>query len=151
MRCNNVCIRFGKWKVRRLNQSRSKVTPKAKFPAGLGEKNGWAVPNWFRRRTFHALISMYEVRLAKRSATEPCLNLSYKEEGYLKGNRKLFLKKNACSVVTIHLSCENNVKHQSARNYTSLQQVPPISTKLHQSALNCTTLHQVTPNSSNLR
>ena len=147
MRCNNVCIRFGKWKVRRLNQSRSKVTPKAKFPAGLGEKNGWAVPNWFRRRTFHALISMYEVRLAKRSATEPCLNLSYKEEGYLKGNRTLFLKKSLVE----WLSRENNAKHQSARKFTSLQQVPPISTKLHQSALNCTTLHQVTPNSSNLR
>ena len=147
MRCNNVCIRFGKWKVRRLNQSRSKVTPKAKFPAGLGEKNGWAVPNWFRRRTFHALISMYEVRLVKRSATEPCLNLSYKEEGYLKGNRTLFLKKSLVE----WLSRENNAKHQSARKFTSLQQVPPISTKLHQSALNCTTLHQVTPNSSNLR
>ena len=147
MRCNNVCIRFGKWKVRRLNQSRSKVTPKAKFPAGLGEKNGWAVPNWFRRRTFHALISMYEVRLAKRSATEPCLNLSYKEEGYLKGNRTLFLKKSLVE----WLSRENNAKHQSARKFTSLQQVPPISTKLHQSALNCTTLHQVIPNSSNLR
>ena len=147
MRCNNVCIRFGKWKVRRLNQSRSKVTPKAKFPAGLGEKNGWAVPNWFRRRTFHALISMYEVRLAKRSATEPCLNLSYKEEGYLKGNRTLFLKKSLVE----WLSRENNAKHQSARTFTSLQQVPPISTKLHQSALNCTTLHQVIPNSSNLR
>ena len=147
MRCNNVCIRFGKWKVRRLNQSRSKVTPKAKFPAGLGEKNGWAVPNWFRRRTFHALISMYEVRLGKRSATEPCLNLSYKEEGYLKGNRTLFLKKSLVE----WLSRENNAKHQSARKFTSLQQVPPISTKLHQSALNCTTLHQVTPNSSNLR
>ena len=26
--------------VRRLNQSRSKVAPKAKFLAGLGEKNG---------------------------------------------------------------------------------------------------------------
>ena len=147
MRCNNVCIRFGKWKVRRLNQSRSKVTPKAKFPAGLGEKNGWAVPNWFRRRTFHALISMYEVRLVKRSATEPCLNLSYKQEGYLKGNRTLFLKKSLVE----WLSRENNAKHQSARKFTSLQQVPPISTKLHQSALNCTTLHQVTPNSSNLR
>ena len=147
MRCNNVCIGFGKWKVRRLNQSRSKVTPKAKFPAGLGEKNGWTVPNWFRRRTFHALISMYEVRLAKRSATEPCLNLSYKEEGYLKGNRTLFLKKSLVE----WLSRENNAKHQSARKFTSLQQVPPISTKLHQSALNCTTLHQVTPNSSNLR
>ena len=33
----NLCIRFGTWKVRRLNQSRSKVAPnwKAKFPAFL--------------------------------------------------------------------------------------------------------------------
>ena len=45
-RYNNLCITFGTWKVRRLNQSRSKVAPKAKFLAGLGEKNGWAVPNW---------------------------------------------------------------------------------------------------------
>ena len=41
-----LCIRFRTWKVRRLNQSRSKVAPKVKFPAGLGEQNGWAVPNW---------------------------------------------------------------------------------------------------------
>ena len=34
------CIRFGSGKVQRLNQRRSKVDPKAKFPAGLGEKNG---------------------------------------------------------------------------------------------------------------
>ena len=40
IRCNNLCIRFGTRKVRRLNQSRSKVAPKAKFPTGLGEKNG---------------------------------------------------------------------------------------------------------------
>ena len=33
---------FGTWNVRRLNQSRSKVAPKAKFPAGLGGKNVWA-------------------------------------------------------------------------------------------------------------
>ena len=33
----NLCIRFGTWKVRRLNQRRSKVAPnwKAKFPAFL--------------------------------------------------------------------------------------------------------------------
>ena len=33
----NLCIRFGTWKVRRLNQSRSKIAPnwKAKFPAFL--------------------------------------------------------------------------------------------------------------------
>ena len=31
-------LRFGKRKVRRLNQSRSRVAPKTKFPAGLGEK-----------------------------------------------------------------------------------------------------------------
>ena len=37
-RYNNLCIRFGTWKVRRLNQSRSKVTPKAKFPAGSRRK-----------------------------------------------------------------------------------------------------------------
>ena len=57
----NSCIKSGTWKVRRLNQSRSKVAPKAKFPAGLGEEKGWAVPNWNRlslliqmpNRTFH--------------------------------------------------------------------------------------------------
>ena len=32
------------WKVGRLNQNRSKVALKAKFPTGLGVKNGWAVP-----------------------------------------------------------------------------------------------------------
>ena len=42
-----ICA-LGTQKVRRLNQSRSKVAPKAKFPSGLGEKNGWAVPNWNR-------------------------------------------------------------------------------------------------------
>ena len=36
----NLCIRFGTWKARSLNQSRSKVAQKVKFPAGLGEKNG---------------------------------------------------------------------------------------------------------------
>ena len=45
IRRNNLCIRFGTRKVRRLNQSRSKVSPKAKFPAGLDEKSGRAVPN----------------------------------------------------------------------------------------------------------
>ena len=35
--------------VRRLNRSRFKVASKVKFPAGLGVKNGWAVPNWKRR------------------------------------------------------------------------------------------------------
>ena len=49
IRYNNLCIRFGTWKVRRLNQSCSKVARKAKIPAGLGEINGWAVPNWNRR------------------------------------------------------------------------------------------------------
>ena len=39
---NNLCIWFGTWKVRRLNQSRFKVDPKSKFPAGLGGKNGLA-------------------------------------------------------------------------------------------------------------
>ena len=34
-----ICA-LGTQKVRRLNQSRSKVAPKAKFPSGLGEKNG---------------------------------------------------------------------------------------------------------------
>ena len=48
MRYSNLCIRFGTWKVRRLNRSRAKVPPKAKFPAALGEKNDWAVPNWNR-------------------------------------------------------------------------------------------------------
>ena len=45
---NNLCISFGTWKVQRLNQSHSKVTPKAKFLVRLGEKNSWAVPNWNR-------------------------------------------------------------------------------------------------------
>ena len=49
IRYNNLCIRFGTWKVRHLNQSCSKVARKAKIPAGLGEINGWAVPNWNRR------------------------------------------------------------------------------------------------------
>ena len=49
IRYNNLCIRFGTWKVRRLNQSCSKVAPKAKIRAGLGEDNGWAVPNWNRQ------------------------------------------------------------------------------------------------------
>ena len=49
IRYNNLCIRFGTWKVRRLNQSCSKVAPKAKIPARLVENNGWAVPNWNRR------------------------------------------------------------------------------------------------------
>ena len=31
MSSNNLCIRFGTWKIRRLNQSRFKVAPKAKF------------------------------------------------------------------------------------------------------------------------
>ena len=35
------------WKVGRLNQNRFKVAPKAKFPTGLGGKNGWAVPAVF--------------------------------------------------------------------------------------------------------
>ena len=39
---NNLCIWFGTWKVRRLNQSRFKVDSKSKFPAGLGGKNGLA-------------------------------------------------------------------------------------------------------------
>ena len=42
-------IELSRWKVRRLNQSFSKVVPKSKFPAGPGGKNGWAVPNWSRR------------------------------------------------------------------------------------------------------
>ena len=144
----SVNEKFGVW---------IKAVPKSlqrrNFQPGLAKRTAkpfqteTSVPNWFRRRTFHALISMYEVRLVKRSATEPCLNLSYKEEGYLKGNRTLFLKKSLVE----WLSRENNAKHKSARKFTSLQQVPPISTKLHQSALNCTTLYQVTPNSSNLR
>ena len=33
-------IGFGTWKVRSLNQSRSNVAPKSKFPAELGGKNG---------------------------------------------------------------------------------------------------------------
>jgi len=60
---NKLCIRFGTWKVWCLNQSHSKVTPKSKFLAGLGGKNGWAVSNWnrhwFRHQTFHILNSMY--------------------------------------------------------------------------------------------
>ena len=65
---NNLCIRFGSWKVRRLNQSRSKVAPKSKFPAGLGGKNSWAaqneirVPNRFRRPTFQVLDLLWSLR-----------------------------------------------------------------------------------------
>ena len=33
-------VRFGSWFM--PTQSRSKVSPKAKFSARLGEKNGWA-------------------------------------------------------------------------------------------------------------
>ena len=33
-----------------------------KFSAGLGGKNGWAIPKWFRCRPFHVLNSMYGVR-----------------------------------------------------------------------------------------
>ena len=40
------CFRASFW---RLNQSRSKVAPKPKFPACLGRKYGWALPNWNRR------------------------------------------------------------------------------------------------------
>ena len=40
----NLCLRFGTWKVRRLNQSR-KVVPPSKFPAVLGGKNSCAVVN----------------------------------------------------------------------------------------------------------
>ena len=50
MRYHNLCIRLGTWKVCRLNQSRSKVVPQSKFPAGLGAKNDSAVPNWKDRR-----------------------------------------------------------------------------------------------------
>ena len=50
MRYYNLCIKLGTWKVCRLNQSRSKVVPQSKFPARLGVKNGWAVPNWKDRR-----------------------------------------------------------------------------------------------------
>ena len=68
---NNLCIRFGTCKVFRMNHSRSKIIPKSKFPAKLVGKNGSAVPNWngcslFRRRIFHTLNSMYQVRLMKR-------------------------------------------------------------------------------------
>ena len=41
-------LNFSWWKVQHLNQSRSKGAPKVKFLAGLGEKNGWVVPNWNR-------------------------------------------------------------------------------------------------------
>ena len=49
IRYNNLCIRFGIWKVRRQNQIRSKVAPKLKYPGALGENNGWDLPNWNRR------------------------------------------------------------------------------------------------------
>ena len=49
IRYSNLCIRFGIWKVRRLNQIRSKVAPKLKYPGTLGENNGWDLPNWNRR------------------------------------------------------------------------------------------------------
>ena len=40
---SSVHEKFGVWK------SRSEVAPNAKFPAWLGEKNGWAVLDWNRR------------------------------------------------------------------------------------------------------
>ena len=40
IRYKSLCIKFGTWKVRRLNQRRSKVDPKEKFLAGLGGKTG---------------------------------------------------------------------------------------------------------------
>ena len=43
IRYNNLCISFGTWKVWHLNQSRSEVAAKLKFPARLGKKNSWAV------------------------------------------------------------------------------------------------------------
>ena len=79
-------IGFGTWKVRCLNQSRSKVAPKSNFPAGLGEENGslslqrrvsrcargprletepkrtaepFQFEMWFRHQTFYVLNSMY--------------------------------------------------------------------------------------------
>ena len=61
IRYNNLYIRFGSWKFRRLNQSRSKVAPKSKFPAGLGGRTAEpfqteiGVPNRFGRPTFHVL------------------------------------------------------------------------------------------------
>ena len=42
IRYNNSCIRFGTWKIRRLNQGHSKVDPKSNFPAGLGGKKAEA-------------------------------------------------------------------------------------------------------------
>ena len=42
------------------------------------------VPNWLRRRTFCVLISMYEVRLMKSSASEPGLSFCfYLKEGVI--------------------------------------------------------------------
>ena len=70
--------------------------------------------------------------------------------GIFKGELDTVLEKNACWVVTIHLSRENNVKHQSARKCTSLQQVPPISTKLHQTAPICTKLYDSAPSYTKL-
>ena len=42
----SVHEKFGVW-IKAV--PKSLVDPKAKFPAWLGEKNGWAVPNWNKR------------------------------------------------------------------------------------------------------
>ena len=41
------CISFSTWKVWHLSQCYSKVTC-PKFPARLGRKNSWAIPNYYR-------------------------------------------------------------------------------------------------------
>ena len=62
-----------------MNQSRSEFVPQSNFPAGLGGKNGWFVPNWIRRSQAFltdsdAELFMYLVqyiRFMKSSASEP--------------------------------------------------------------------------------
>ena len=88
-RYNNLCVRFGTWKVKFCVwiKAVSKSPQKRNSWPGPGgrarRKNDWAVPNWlkrswpnwFRRRTFHVQVlnSMYQVRLMKSSASKPGL------------------------------------------------------------------------------
>ena len=42
-----------------------KVNPKSKFPAGLGGKNGWAVPNWIQTLNFSCDLNQYIIGSAQ--------------------------------------------------------------------------------------
>ena len=42
-----------------MKSSVYKVNPKSKFPAGLGGKNGWAVPNWIQTPNFSCDLNQY--------------------------------------------------------------------------------------------